>query len=77
MWDACALPAGMSEHIPWPPHKQALQHVTLCSRLQGRLFVTRDHKLAMRRDVGGSVYLQGSNDAADQLEELKRHFGIK
>jgi hypothetical protein len=31
----------------------------------------------MRRDVGGSVYLLGSNDAADQLEELKRHFGIK
>jgi uncharacterized protein with PIN domain len=58
-------------------HPQALQQATLCSRPQGRLFVTRDQKLAMRRDVGGSVYLLGSNDAADQLEELKRHFGIK
>jgi uncharacterized protein with PIN domain len=45
--------------------------------LQGRLFVTRDQKLAMRRDVGGSVYLLNTNDAAEQLAELSKHFSIK
>lgn len=45
--------------------------------LQGRLFVTRDQKLASRRDVGGSVYLLSSNESADQLAELSKHFGIK
>lgn len=49
----------------------------LLPALQGRLFVTRDQKLAMRRDVGGSVYLLNSNDAAGQLAELSRHFGIR
>lgn len=49
--------------------------VTCC--LQGRLFVTRDQKLASRRDVGGSVYLLTSNEPADQLAELSKHFGIK
>lgn len=43
---------------------------------QGRIFVTRDQKLALRRDVGGSVYLLGSEDPAEQLAELRKHFGI-
>lgn len=73
---------GMGSQQPMPggfinSHWQALQQALLCACLQGRLFVTRDQKLAMRRDVGGTVYLLGSNDAAEQLEELKRHFGIK
>lgn len=41
------------------------------------MFVTRDQKLASRRDVGGSVYLLSSNESADQLAELSKHFGIK
>jgi hypothetical protein len=39
--------------------------------------VTRDQKLAMRRDVGGSVYLLTTNVAAEQLTELSRHFNIR
>lgn len=45
--------------------------------LQGRLFVTRDSKLASRRDVGGSIVLLNSNEPADQLAELSKHFGIR
>lgn len=62
----------------------AVTHPTRCQPpfallcvLQGRLFVTRDQKLAMRRDVGGSVYLLNTNDAAEQLAELSKHFSIK
>jgi uncharacterized protein with PIN domain len=44
---------------------------------QGRLFLTRDTKLAARRDVGGSVYLLSTDDAAEQLTEISRHFGIR
>lgn len=51
--------------------------VLVCDLLQARLFVTRDQKLAMRRDVGGSVYLLTTNDAAEQLTELSKHFNIK
>lgn len=47
------------------------------SLLQGRLFLTRDTKLAARRDVGGSVYLLATDDAAEQLTEISRHFGIR
>eukprot|EP00882_Tetradesmus_deserticola_P016922 GHRQ01018101.1.p2 GENE.GHRQ01018101.1~~GHRQ01018101.1.p2 ORF type:complete len:206 (+),score=79.89 GHRQ01018101.1:121-738(+) len=44
---------------------------------EGRLFLTRDAKLAARRDVGGSVYLLHTDDAAEQLTEVSRHFGIR
>lgn len=54
-----------------------IQQVQEAALLQGRLFVTRDQKLAMRRDVGGSVYLLTTNDAAEQLTELSRHFNIR
>eukprot|EP00775_Hariotina_reticulata_P004540 gene4540-4792_t len=43
----------------------------------GRLFLTRDTKLAMRRDVGGSVYLLHTDDAAEQLAEISKHFGVR
>jgi uncharacterized protein with PIN domain len=52
------------------------RHAPACL-LQGRLFLTRDQSLAMRRDVGGSVFLLQSNDAAEQLAQLRQHFGIK
>lgn len=58
----------------WP---LIVARVLACNLLQGRLFVTRDQKLAMRRDVGGSVYLLTTNDAAEQLTELSKHFNIK
>jgi len=41
------------------------------------VFLTRDAKLAGRRDIEAAVYLLSSNDPADQLRELARHFGIR
>lgn len=55
-----------------PPYLQWLP-----LRLQGRLFLTRDSKLAARRDVGGSVYLLDTGDTAQQLSEISKHFGIR
>lgn len=41
------------------------------------MFLTRDTKLAARRDVEAAVYLLSSNDPADQMREVARHFGIR
>lgn len=40
------------------------------------MFLTRDAKLASRRDIGAAVFLLGSNDPAEQLRDVSRHFGI-
>jgi hypothetical protein len=35
-----------------------------------------NQRLAARRDVGGSAFLLSSADPAQQLAELRQHFGI-
>lgn len=41
----------------------------------GRVFLTRDARLAARRDCSGS-YLLRSDDAGDQLAEVAKHFNV-
>ncbi|WIA30602.1 hypothetical protein OEZ86_000682 [Tetradesmus obliquus] len=55
---------------------QLIEAIHKAALTEGRLFLTRDTKLAARRDVGGSVYLLATDDAAEQLTEISRHFGI-
>jgi uncharacterized protein with PIN domain len=45
--------------------------------MQGRVFLTRDAKLAGRRDLEAAVYLLTSNDPAEQIREVARHFGVR
>ncbi|KAF6257473.1 hypothetical protein COO60DRAFT_1701845 [Scenedesmus sp. NREL 46B-D3] len=56
---------------------QLIEAIHKAALSEGRLFLTRDTKLAARRDVGGSVYLLNTDDAAEQLTEISRHFGIE
>uniref|UniRef100_A0A383WME7 Mut7-C RNAse domain-containing protein n=1 Tax=Tetradesmus obliquus TaxID=3088 RepID=A0A383WME7_TETOB len=56
---------------------QLIEAIHKAALTEGRLFLTRDTKLAARRDVGGSVYLLATDDAAEQLTEISRHFGIR
>ncbi len=57
-----------------PVHPSPLTHP---SAPQGRVFLTRDSKLAARRDLEAAVYLLPSNEPAEQLREVARHFGIR
>lgn len=43
-----------------------------------RIILTRDRKLAERRDdVGVGVFVVGSDESREQLREVVRHFGLK
>lgn len=43
---------------------------------QGRVFLTRDHKLAELRGLS-AVYLLPSDDAKQQFQDLQQRFGIR
>lgn len=44
---------------------------------QRRLFLTRDSRLAARRDVGGCVVLLVSDDPQQQLAQVVGQYGLK
>ena len=41
------------------------------------MLLTRDAKLAARRDLAAAAFLLASNDPAEQLQEVSRHFGVR
>lgn len=43
---------------------------------QGRVFLTRDHKLAEQRG-SSAVYLLASDSAKEQFQDIQRRFGIR
>ena len=43
---------------------------------QGRVFLTRDHKLAEQRG-SSAVYLLASDDAKEQFKDIQKRFGIR
>lgn len=43
---------------------------------QGRVCLTRDHKLAEQRG-SGAVYLLASDDAKEQFNDIQKRFGIR
>ena len=43
---------------------------------EGRVFLTRDTKLAGRRGVG-ALFLLGSDNTEEQLQDIVQHFGIR
>ncbi len=43
---------------------------------EGRIFLTRDSRLAERRDIA-APYVLHSDDPTQQLGELVRHFGVR
>ena len=43
---------------------------------QGRVFLTRDHKLAEQRGLS-AVYLLASDDAKQQFQDIQKRFGIR
>ncbi len=65
-----------SEHIS--PETQR-RHVPACiaqATADGRMFVTRDQRLAARPGLG-ALFLLSTDDAQGQLEEVVQHFGIR
>lgn len=65
-----------TEYTGATARRTSVPALAAAAALAGRVFVTRDQKLAMRRDCG-ALYLLASDDAADQLQELAHHFGIR
>ncbi len=43
---------------------------------QGRVFLTRDHKLAEQRGLS-AVYLLACDDAKQQFQDIQKRFGIR
>ncbi|GIM13011.1 hypothetical protein Vretimale_16204 [Volvox reticuliferus] len=58
------------------PGKAELARLTAKAAREGRIFLTRDQRLAERRDVA-APYVLHSDDAAAQLDELVRHFNVR
>eukprot|EP00198_Chlamydomonas_reinhardtii_P012378 XP_001701715.1 predicted protein [Chlamydomonas reinhardtii] len=57
------------------PGKQELARLTARAASEGRVFLTRDQRLAERRDVA-APHVLGSDDPQQQLDELAQHFGL-
>ena len=50
--------------------------ISEASGREGRVFLTRDSKLAGRRGVG-ALFLLGSDNTEEQLQDIVQHFGIR
>ena len=75
-WPACRSLGVDAEHIS--PDTQR-KHVPACiaqATGDGRMFVTRDQRLAARPGLG-ALFLLSTDDAQGQLEEVVQHFGIR
>ena len=57
------------------PRSQVAVLSDLASK-QGRVFLTRDHKLAEQRG-SSAVYLLASDDAKEQFRDIQKRFGIR
>lgn len=57
------------------PRSQGAVLSELASKL-GRVFLTRDHKLAEQRG-SSAVYLLACDDAKEHFREIQKHFGIR
>ena len=57
------------------PRSQVTGLSDLASK-QGRVFLTRDHKLAEQRG-SSAVYLLASDDAKEQFRNIQKRFGIR
>ena len=50
--------------------------LSLAASRQGRIFLTRDHRLAEQRGLS-AVYLLAADDAKEQFRDIQKRFGIK
>lgn len=50
--------------------------LSLTASRQGRMFLTRDHKLAEQRGLS-AVYLLAADDAKEQFRDIQKRFGIR
>jgi len=69
VWDPYAFPKKTGAH----DHKAAL--LALASREQ-RILLTRDKKLASRRDAG-ACFVVSSDDPHEQFREVRAHFALR
>eukprot|EP00803_Ostreobium_quekettii_P003285 evm.model.scf_241.7 EVM.evm.TU.scf_241.7 scf_241:68723-91161(+) len=65
-----------TEAVPALVDRLGLAALTQEATARGRVFLTRNHRLAVHRDLGG-VFLLSSDDAGEQIREVASHFGIR
>ncbi|RLN46135.1 hypothetical protein BBJ29_001917 [Phytophthora kernoviae] len=69
IWDPYAVPKKKASQ----DHKAALLALSVCEQ---RILLTRDKKLANRRDAG-ACFVVSSDDPFQQFQEIKAHFALK
>ncbi|KAG7398917.1 hypothetical protein PHYBOEH_010135 [Phytophthora boehmeriae] len=69
IWDPYAVPKKKASQ----DHKAALLALSVCEQ---RILLTRDKKLANRRDAG-ACFVVSSDDPFQQFQEIKTHFALK
>jgi uncharacterized protein with PIN domain/prolyl-tRNA editing enzyme YbaK/EbsC (Cys-tRNA(Pro) deacylase) len=69
IWDSYAVPKKTASQ----DHKAALLALSVCEQ---RILLTRDKKLASRRDAG-ACFVVSSDDPFQQFQEIKAHFALK
>ena len=69
--DAAGLPMGGG-----PEARKELTEALLEAAAERRILLTRDKKLATRRDCG-ATYFVSANSTAAQFQEVKRQFGLR
>ncbi|KAE9338940.1 hypothetical protein PR003_g11260 [Phytophthora rubi] len=69
IWDPYAVPKKTASQ----DHKAALLALSVCEQ---RILLTRDKKLANRRDAG-ACFVVSSDDPFKQFQEIKAHFALK
>ncbi|ETN03223.1 hypothetical protein PPTG_23809 [Phytophthora nicotianae INRA-310] len=69
IWDPYSVPKKTASQ----DHKAALLALSVCEQ---RILLTRDKKLANRRDAG-ACFVVSSDDPFKQFQEIKTHFALK
>ncbi|KAG7377163.1 hypothetical protein PHYPSEUDO_012071 [Phytophthora pseudosyringae] len=69
IWDPYSVPKKTASQ----DHKAALLALSVCEQ---RILLTRDKKLANRRDAG-ACFVVSSDDPFQQFQEIKTHFALK
>ncbi|KAE9230162.1 hypothetical protein PF002_g13103 [Phytophthora fragariae] len=69
IWDPYSVPKKTASQ----DHKAALLALSVCEQ---RILLTRDKKLANRRDAG-ACFVVSSDDPFKQFQEIKAHFALK
>ncbi|GMH39341.1 hypothetical protein BSKO_07239 [Bryopsis sp. KO-2023] len=65
-----------AEYLTEEEHGDDIPMIVKKATKDGRVFLTRNYKLAMRKDCA-MVFLLGSSSCEDQMREVASHFGIR